>query len=241
MHHGYGRGLIGPPTFANHSKMYHPPKPSGIPIVPIIIGIVVIVGIIVGIYMYSKRNKSSTSSSPPVTITSSKPSTGTSTSSKPSTSTSTSQTVSTTSSSFSTGGGGGGGIAAQLSGGGGLSAPVPTDEQIIVYQQFKNQFKNTYLYVKNGNTLGLTDSLTTADKFDITNGTMRSFNTGLYVKDPNDKNVNPLMVSTGYATNITWDGTNIKVGSKYLTYNSGVKIETFDSTKPNLYNWTRET
>ena len=179
-HYSYGGG---PPTL-NQMKP-PPPKDSGLPIVPIIIGIVVIVGIIVGIYMYSKRNKSSTT-------------------------TTSSETVSTTSSSFSTGGGGGGDKAVpdeKMSGSG------------TVYQQFKSKETNKYLYVKSENTLGVTGTVANADTFNITNGSMKSSKTGLYVKDPNNTGQNPPMTNTGYATDITWDGTYIKVGTtKCLVY-----------------------
>ena len=102
------------------------------------------------------------------------------------------------------------------------------------------------MYVKSDNTLGVSTSIANADTFyiDPVNQTMKSYKTGLYVQDNGSvvSPTNPPMVSTGYATNITWDGTKIKVGSKYLTYNDGVKIEALDNTKPNLlYNWTRET
>ena len=187
-----------------------PPDDDGLPIIPIIIGIIVIVAIIIGIYIYSKSNKSSTSSS-----------------STTSTATSKSQTVSTTSSSFATGGtaaqlsGGGGGTAAQLSGGGGAFSSYK------VYQKFKNKDNGRYLYVRSDNTLGLTSTEAEADTFNITNGSMKSSKTGLYVKDPNNTNYNPQMTNTGYATDITWDGTYIKVGTKCFVYEiNGLRINT---------------
>jgi hypothetical protein len=233
--YGYGRG----PPILNEMKP-PPPKDNGLPIVPIIIGIVVIVGIIIGIYMYSNRNKSSTTttSSNPNTVspqvvstTSSKSSTFSpqvvsTTSSNPSTSSS--QVVSTTSSSFSTGGGGD--IDLLQSGGGGGGDKAVPDEKMsssgTVYQQFKSKETNKYLYVKSDNTLGLIDTVANADTFNITNGSMKSSKTGLYVKDPNNTGQNPPMTNTEYAKDITWDGTYIKVGTKCIMYDgSGLRIK----------------